>query len=118
MYYQLFRELEENHVLDPLNEFNLYCLHYAHLPRINQSLTVTTEGNMTLHQLFFEEINYIVTNYPSDVQLSSVTVDVASMAGDRVEVSRNLFHPCPALVAHLSAINILRCKKESGFTCM
>ena len=66
--------------------------------------------NMTLHRLFFEWINYIVTNYPSDVRLSSVTVDVASMAGDRVEVSRNLFHPCPALAAQLSAMNImLRC---------
>ena len=120
VYYQLFRELEENHVLDPLNELDLYCLHYVYLPRINQSLTefkdswnehaISTEGNMTPHQLFFEGINYIVTNYPSDVQLSSVTVDVASMAGDRVEVSRNLFHPCPALAAQLSAINImLRC---------
>lgn len=65
---------------------------------------------MTPHQLFFEGINYIVTDYPNDVQLSSVTVDVTSMAGDRVEVSRNPFHPCPALMAQLSAINImLRC---------
>lgn len=97
VYYQIFRELEENHTLDPLNELDLYCLHYVYLPRINQSLTefkdswnehaISTEGNMTPHQLFFEGINYIVTNYPSDVQLSSVTVDVASMAGDRVEVS-------------------------------
>ena len=38
-----------------------------------------------------------------------MTVDVASMAGDRVEVSRNSY-PCSALMAQLSAINImLRC---------
>ena len=53
---------------------------------------------MTPHQ-FFEGISYIVTNYPNDVQVSSVTVDVAPMAGDQVEVSCNPFHPCPALAA-------------------
>ena len=105
---------------DPLSELDLYCLHYVYLPRINQPLTefkdswnehaISTEGNMTPHQLFFEGINYIVTNYPRDFQLSSVTVDVASMAGDRVEVIRNSYHPCTAIMAQLPAINImLRC---------
>ena len=57
---------------------------------------------MTPHQLFFEGINYIITNYPSDVQLSSVTVDVASMAGYQVEISQNSFYPCPALTTVVS----------------
>ena len=65
VYYQLFREMEENHTLDPLNEVDLYCLHYVYLPRINQSLTefkeswnehaVSTEGNMTPHQYSLKE---------------------------------------------------------------
>ena len=43
-----------------------------------------------------------------------MTVDVASMAGDRVEVSRNLFHPCPALAAQLSAMNIMLQCTDNG----
>lgn len=122
IYYQLFKELEESRVLDPLNEIDLYCLHYVYLPRINLSLTefkdswnehaVSTEGNMTPHQLFFEGIN-IVTNHAggdNNIDLSSVSAEVASMASDRVEVSRNLFRPCHALLVQLSGINImLRC---------
>ena len=42
---------------------------------------------MTPHQLFFEGINYVITDYPSDVQLSPITVDVASMAGDHVRAA-------------------------------
>lgn len=32
---ELFTELETDGILDPLNDVDLYCLHYIFLPRIN-----------------------------------------------------------------------------------
>ena len=64
------------------------------LPHINKSMSKfkdswnehahSTEGNMTPHQLFFEGINYSVTDYPRDIQLSSASVDLSSVTGDHV----------------------------------
>lgn len=53
----VFRMLEREDKLDPLNEVDLYCLHYIFLPRINKSIlefqgswnnhALSTEGNKT-----------------------------------------------------------------------
>ena len=40
LYYRLFYYLEEHELLDPLDEKQLYSLHYVYLPRINRSLNV------------------------------------------------------------------------------
>ena len=37
-YIAIFTELEDQGVLDPLNDTDLFCLHYVFLPRINASL--------------------------------------------------------------------------------
>ena len=60
-YYELFYALEEEQVLNPLNETDLYCLHYVFLPRINKNLqdfveswnhhSLSTEHNQTPYQL-------------------------------------------------------------------
>ena len=59
----VFRSLESNGILDPINEIDLYCLHFVFLPRINKSLTefmqswnnhsLSSEGSKTPYQLFF-----------------------------------------------------------------
>ena len=64
----IFRVLEENGYLDPLNEADLFCLHYAYIPQINAALSafksawnchpLSTEGNYSPLQLF--AINAIV----------------------------------------------------------
>jgi len=61
-YYRLFYFLEQQGVLDPLNEYHLYALHFIYLPRINRSLeefkagwnhhSIRTEHNATPLQLF------------------------------------------------------------------
>ena len=61
-YAQLFHEMENNGILDPLNELHLYCLHQIYLPRINRSLEefvgqmnnrpVSTEHNNSPVQLW------------------------------------------------------------------
>ena len=39
-YYRLFYFLEENDLLNPLDEEDLFALHYVYLPRVNRSLQV------------------------------------------------------------------------------
>lgn len=62
LYYRLFYFMESQGTLDPVNERDLYALHYIYLPRINQSLRafqegwnhhgIRTEHNRTPNQLF------------------------------------------------------------------
>jgi hypothetical protein len=44
LFYRLFYYLEEHELLDPLDEEQLYALHYVYLPRINRSLNVFREA--------------------------------------------------------------------------
>ena len=37
LYSNLFRMMEEDEILDPLNEIDVYCLHLVFLPKINES---------------------------------------------------------------------------------
>lgn len=37
-YISVFNELENQNILDPLNDMDIFCLHYIFLPRINASL--------------------------------------------------------------------------------
>ena len=62
IYYRLFYFLEEQGILDPLNEYHLFALHFIYLPRINRSMeefrsgwnhhSICTEHNATPLQLF------------------------------------------------------------------
>ena len=117
----LFTELEIAETLDPLNDVDLYCLHYIFLPRINQSLiefkdswnnhALSTAGNLTPSQLFFEGATYLPVNIPDATQLSAVTADVSAMSRDRVAVPRIAFQPCSGLMAQLATLNPhLRCQ--------
>ena len=48
-YYELFYALEEQQLLNPLNDTDLYCLHYVFLPRINKHLQDFSESWTTTH---------------------------------------------------------------------
>ena len=62
LYHRMFCFLESEGNLEPLDEKDIFALHYIYLPRINQSLTEFQEGwnnhplssehNQTPHQLF------------------------------------------------------------------
>lgn len=57
-----FQKLEEEGCLNPLNETDMYCLHYVFLPRINSTLerfieswnnhSLSSENSLTPNQLF------------------------------------------------------------------
>lgn len=62
LYHTLFLSLEDEGLLDPGSDMDLFCLHYVFLPRINHSLNVfresynhhpiRTAGNRTPYQLW------------------------------------------------------------------
>lgn len=64
LFADMFRTLEEEERLDPLNEIDIYCLHYVYIPRINFALKEFTESwnnhslssahNLTPNQLFIQ----------------------------------------------------------------
>ena len=76
--------MEENGILDPVNEADLFCLHYVFIPRINRSLQafsrawqhhpLSTEGNLSPLQLY--------TRYSVDNPVFEDTIDVATYGID------------------------------------
>lgn len=82
-----FYQLESEGLLDPLNETDLFCLHYVYLPRINRSISefiaahnnhaVSTENNQTPAQMFY--LNLPLTafhgGFPEDVTWRGVSVN-------------------------------------------
>lgn len=126
---ELFTELERGGILDPLNEVDLYCLHYIFLPRINRSLeefhvswnnhSLSTAGNLTPNQLLFEGSNYLGVSTPDNVLLSACTADVSAMSNKRVAVPRINFQPCSLLAGQLTTINTsLRCQDNGCIQCI
>ena len=62
-----FYDLEREGVLDPLNDTDLFCLHFVYLPRLNKNLAefvsahnnhkVSTESNNTPAQIFWTNLH-------------------------------------------------------------
>lgn len=62
-----FYDVERQGILDPLNDTDMFCLHYVYLPRINKRLSkfidahnnqpISTEGNNSPAQLFWVNLN-------------------------------------------------------------
>ena len=119
----VFYELEANNYLDPLNEVDLYLLHYVYMPRINKCLTdfktswnhhsLSSEGNFSPYQLFYEGSTHS-GDYDLDVSLSSASVSMLTAATEAVEVSRMAFTPCPAMMNLLSTVNPMQQCQDHG----
>ena len=119
---EIFYSLESDGLLDPLNETDLYCLHFIFLPRVNKCLIefceswnqhkLSSEGNLSPCQLFFEGTNYIAQNYNVDVQDANVEVDIFDLTV--VSVDRIVFTPCRDLLQLLAAIDPLQECTDNG----
>ena len=127
-YYELFYSLEEEQVLNPLNETDLYCLHYVFLPRINKHLedfveswnnhSLSTEHNQTPYQLMLLGMENQVTAHSESL---NVAIDYGSSlplhlnTTQHVQVARSKFTPCSTLVDQLAAnINPLELSHDFG----
>ena len=109
IYYDAFRELEEQEMLDPMNDVDVYCLHYIFIPRINAALnsfidswnnhSLSSARNLTPNQLFVQgalEFNIIPEMVDHSAIRSQVQV-LQHIASSRVEVPRVNFSPCMQL---------------------
>ena len=101
-----FRDLEENELLDPLNETDLYCLHYIFLPRIEKCVhlfqeawnnhQLSTEANATPLQLFTAGL-IAAERAPDAPQLVGLHNVVLPSSTGHVQVPRSKFTPCVTL---------------------
>lgn len=95
-------------MLDPLNEVDIFCLHFVFLPRINKCLTdfqgswnchpLSTEGNMSPLQLFVEGLSQTEEQSQSNPEVNS---NLPPEDPESVQVPSNKFIPCTQLSAEL-----------------
>lgn len=109
LFYSTFKDLESQGALDPLNEVDLFSLHFVYIPRINSTLTSfreswnnnpsSTERNLTPNQLFVAG----AMSQPDEL-----------VNGDNIVVPNAQFSPCPQLQQALEGIDQLRSSSEFG----
>ena len=120
LYHDCFRKLEEEGCLDPLNETDIYCLHFIFVPRINTTLesfveswnnhALSTENNLTPNQLFIKgAIQLNMTPFvPSSLSRSdSRSTDLPSTSNN-VTVLRISFAPCTLLYRDIRPTRLIQ----------
>ncbi len=106
-----FRSLEDEGKHDPLNDLNIFCLHWVYLPLINKTLEefreswnhhpLSSEHNQTPNQLFF--LGMLSDTCDSPSQLSSNPFHSPTVM-NTVDVSTEKFRACPALKVTLQSL--------------
>ena len=119
----LFRSLESEGYLDPLNEVDLFCLHHIFLPRINRSILqfreswnhhkLSSEANRTPYQLFLEGMLYTLS-YNSSSEPVLDDRNLSEVVGNHVQVPCNVFSPCQVLFNSISLIDVLQDCSDNG----
>ena len=120
LFYDTFQHLQEDGKLNPLNEVDMYCLHYVFLPRINKALEsfvvswnnhpVSTEHNRTPNQLFVEgALQQATSGGPPRSSGTSLPT-----SHDPVQVPRSSFTPCAVLKTDVDRVDILKDSNNFG----
>ena len=115
-YINLFSALETEGTLDPINEVDLFCLHYIFIPRINKSLAdfqgswnhhpLSTEGNLSPLQLYNEGLAAVESILLLNPSTYVNSINSVPDSVEAVEVPSNRFMPCHQLLLDLqSSIN-------------
>ena len=130
LFHDTFYSLEHEDKLDPLNEIDLYCLHYVYLPRINSALqsfieswnnhSISTEHNLTPNQLFIRGAlqQNMIPHVPQIQNQGSNSTSPHSLpsATNQVQVPRSHFTPCEVLVRRLTS-SITPLAESDDFGC-
>lgn len=128
LFHDCFRELEDRNCLDPLNETDIYCLHYIYIPRINWTLeqfteswnnhSLSSENNLTPNQLFIRgAIQQNLTLYHPSISSGDHDSQQSSQLpapSNHISVPQNGFVPCPRLYRDINEIDPLRSSNEFG----
>ena len=75
---------------------------------------LSTAGNLTPSQLFFEGATYLSVTTPDTIQLSAITADVSALSHERVAVPCIAYQPCATLATQLATINPHLWCQDSG----
>ena len=114
LFYETFYHLEDRGTLNPLNEVDLFCLHYVFLPRINKALqqftecwnnhNISSEHNFTPNQLFIRGAirQNMLPSTPQILHSSGSTHDLQQLEVEEVAVPRMQFKPCDNLLTLLN----------------
>ena len=108
---ETFHSIETEGYLDPLNEVDMYCLHFIFLPRINKCFeefqeswnkhSLSTEGNKSLYQLFVEGLLH------HSSQSNTVSPTLGNYTNiNHIDVPHNNFTPCSVLATLLSTVDV------------
>ena len=112
VYSDMFRQLESEEVLDPLNEIDMFCLHFVFVPRINKNINefvqswnnhpLSTKRNMTPNQLF---VTYFTA---TEMRESTSTLSGnGPLQNELPPVQDTVSVPCPVLSLLLSTVDPL-----------
>ena len=122
-YTELFQSLERDGFLDPLNEVDIFSLHFTFLPRINKCLIdfqeswnnhgLSTEGNRTPYQLFTEGFIQEGTT-PSFPSTAAYSDSPSNDGHEVVNVPVNKFKPCAVLLRLLGNVDTLQQCTDHG----
>ena len=122
---EIFQNLESEGYLDPLNQVDLFWLHYIFLPQINHNLLefmgswnhhkLSTEGNRTPYQLFFEGMLYRSNERNASQRMPEESY-LSTLVDTHIQVPSNRFVPCQLLEASLLSINIQQDSQDNGQT--
>lgn len=123
LFYDVFYTLEDEGVLDPLNEIDIFCLHTIFVPRINKCLhdfaecwnhhRMSSAQNFTPFQMFVSCPRSAPRGIASS--LTQVRIPQHWQVSDVVSLPRSRFQPCAALKRHIeSSINPLQPCNDLG----
>jgi len=127
LFYEIFYHLEDRGCLNPLNEVDLFCLHYVFLPHINKTLqefiecwnnhNLSSEQNLTPNQPFIRGAiqQNMIPNTPQMLH-SSGSSQHQMDAEEEVTVPRMQFKPCDELLTLLLNRQINPLQPTDGFT--
>ena len=123
---ELFRVLESDDTLDPLNDIDLFGLHHIFIPRINENLTSFTHGwnnhrisaehgrtPMQLHVggLITEPTAGTVSSHPTPTLSASILIPEPR---EHVEVPESSFQPCSQLLSAMQVVDPLATCTDFG----
>ena len=100
-FYDTFQQLQDDSHLNPLNEVDMYCLHYVFLPRIRSALKsfveywnnhpISTERNRALQQA--------TSGIPPQPSVGGTNLPT-------VQIPRSSFAPCAVLKRDIDCVNV------------
>ncbi len=121
----VFRNLESEKHLDPLNEVDMFCLHFVRICKaLNEfqlcwnNHKLSTEGHKTPLQLFYEGVRYMsqasADSGSMDANSNSSTTMPQLVSNEDIQVPLNSYTPCSIVLTQIQGINPMGDSSDFG----